>query len=199
MLLLLLLLLIQFFMNQAVYVSSDAGPLLFPRRNGPHPVRQVRDVLVPALPAELVQRLLQLPQVVPVQAAGPLAAVDVLCQLLRVLRPDELLVVGRADVDERLEGPVLREDLRVDARRRVEGCVVDRVAVDLADVEVLFHFGDPLRGDAVGDAPHLVGCRVVVVGQLLPVGALDEGHDAPGGFGRAAVVLAVSWGGREMC
>lgn len=36
---------------------------------------------------------------------------------------------------------------------RVEGRVLDAVAVDLADVEVLFHFGDVARGDAVGCAP----------------------------------------------
>ena len=35
----------------------------------------------------------------------------------------------------------------------VEGRVLDAVAVDLADVEVLFHFGDVARGDAVGCAP----------------------------------------------
>ena len=36
---------------------------------------------------------------------------------------------------------------------RVEGRVLNAVAVDLADVEVLFHFGDVARGDAVGCAP----------------------------------------------
>jgi hypothetical protein len=87
--------------------GDDPRPLLlllFARRDRPHPVRQVRDVLVAALRAELVQGRLQPPQVVPVEAARPLAAVDVLGELLRVLRADELLVVGGADVYQRLDG-----------------------------------------------------------------------------------------------
>lgn len=69
---------------------------------------------------------------------------------------------------------------------------MDRVPVDLADVEVLLHLGDVGRLDAVGDAPDLAVCggwvRVLEGG---PEGVLDEGHDAAGGLRRAAVVLAV--------
>jgi hypothetical protein len=44
----------------------------------------------------------------------------------------------------------------------VEGRVLDAVAVDFADVEVLFHFGDVLGGDAVGCAPDSGwGCGVL--------------------------------------
>ena len=46
---------------------------------------------------------------------------------------------------------------------RVEGRVLDAVAIDLADVEVLFHFGDVAGGDAVGCAPDSGwGCGVLL-------------------------------------
>ena len=35
---------------------------------------------------------------------------------------------------------------------------MDRVAVDLSDVEVLSHLGDAVRLDTVGDTPNLLGC-----------------------------------------
>jgi hypothetical protein len=45
---------------------------------------------------------------------------------------------------------------------RVEGRVLDAVAVDFADVEVFFHFGDVAGGDAVGCAPDSGwGCGVL--------------------------------------
>ena len=74
---------------------------------------------------------------------------------------------------------------------------MDRVAVDLADVEVVLDLGDAVRDDAVGDAPDRVwGGAVVRVGQGLPVGARDKGDDAAWRGGGAAVVFAV-WGARE--
>jgi hypothetical protein len=158
--------------------------LLLARRDRPEPVRQVRDVLVAALRAQLVQRRLQAPQVVPVRAARAGAAVDVLGELLRVLRADKLVVVGGSDVDERLDG-VLKSLVvggRGRGRGRVEGRVVDRVPVDLADVEVLLDLGDALGRDAVGYAPDPVRGRVVVVGELLPVGARDQRDDAARGL-----------------
>jgi hypothetical protein len=183
---------------QHLFRTDDGHSHLLPSRDGPDPVREIADVLVPALRAQLVQGRLQSPQIVSVQAARPLAAVDVLGELLRVLRPDELLVVGRADVDERLDGPAVlgRQEGRVDVGGRVEGRVVDGVPVDLADVEVLFDFGDTVGRDAVGYAPDPLRGRVVVVGQLLPVGARDQGDDAPWGFGGAAMVLAGRGEGR---
>lgn len=104
-------------------------------------------------------------------------------ELLGVLRADKLVIVRRANVDERLDG------LRA-AVGRVEGRVVDGVAVDLADVEILLDLGDLFRDDAVGDAPDALRGRVVVVGEGGPVGPLDEGDDAAGGLRGAAVVLA---------
>lgn len=165
-------------------------------------------MLVPALGAQLVQAPLQTPEVVAVQPARPLAAVDVLGQLLRVLGADELVVVRGADVDQRPYGrggrfffsfffffsPVRRlgaRGLRLLAGG-VEGGVVDGVPVYLPDVEVLFYFLDVVGFDAVGDAPDfVVGRRGVGVAQRGPVGAGDEGYDASWCGGCAAVVLAV--------
>lgn len=77
--------------------SSSTAPLLA-RYYRPDALRQVRDVLVAALGAQLLQRLVQGQQVVPVQPARPLGAVDVLGQGLGVLGPDELVVVWGSDV-----------------------------------------------------------------------------------------------------
>lgn len=77
--------------------SSSTAPLLA-RYYRPDALRQVRDVLIAALGAQLLQRLVQGQQVVPVQPARPLGAVDVLGQGLGVLGPDELVVVWGPDV-----------------------------------------------------------------------------------------------------
>lgn len=128
------------------------------RHKPPHPLRQIRDMLISALVPHRRQRRLQPKQILRVRPARPGAARNVLRQRLRVLRPDELVVVGGADVDERADGGTRR------GGRRVEGRVVDRVAVDLANVEVFFDLGDAGGEDAVGDAPDALGGRGVVVG-----------------------------------
>jgi len=146
-------------------------------------------VLVTTLPAQLIQGSLQLPEVVLVEAAGALGAMDVLGQRLYVLRAGKLIVVRGADVHQGAEGggPV----------SRVEGRVVDGVAVDLADIEVLLHFIDPGGLDAVGRSPHPLGRRLMVVYEALPVGFLDQRHDAPRLLGCSAMILAVLRGRRK--
>lgn len=158
----------------------------------PNPIRQVRDVFVPALRTQLIEGSLQSPEVISVQATRPFAAEDVLGELLRVLGTDELLVVGGPDVDQRLDGAA-QEGPRVvgGAGCWVEGRIVYRVPVDLSDVEVLLDLGDAVGLDAVGYAPDLVGRRVVVVGQLLPVFSRDESDDAAWVLGGATVVFAI--------
>jgi len=156
--------------------------------HGTSPICQVRDMLIATLRAQFVQGPLQPPKVVLVQTTRALGPVDVLGQGLDVLRAGELVVVRGADVDEGADGRR--------AVGRVEGRVVDRVAVDLADVEVVLRLVDPVGRDAVGRAPDLVRGGVVVIPQRLPVGPLDEGDDAARGLGRAAVVLAVGVGER---
>ena len=105
------------------------------------PAGEIRDMLVAALGAELVEGGLETEEVILIEAAGAGAAQDVVGQLLRLLRAGELIVVGCADVDEAADGGR--------AVSRVEGRRVDRVAVDLADVKVLLHLGHLFRDDAV--------------------------------------------------
>lgn len=146
---------------------------------------QVGDMLVAALWAQPLEGVVQRQQVVDVWAARTVRAVDVLGQGLDVLRADELVVIRGADVHQGPDGTA------VGGRRRAEGRVVDGVAVDLADVEILFHLVDLVGPDAIRGAPDPVRGRVVVVRQGLPVGPLEEGDDASGVGGRSSVVLAV--------
>ena len=160
------------------------------RNNGPDPIGQVRDVLITTLRTQLVQRPLQAQQVVAVQPARALAPVDVLGQRLHLLRAGELVVVGRPDVHERADGPGRR------ALRRVEGRVVDRVPVDLPDVQILLDLCYVVPLDAVRGAPDLFRRRGMVVRQLLPEGSLDQRDDAARRVWRPAVVLALRSGER---
>lgn len=72
----------------------------------------------------------------------------------------------------------------------MEGRVMDGIAVDLTDVEVLFYLVHPVRLDPVGDAPDSFGCRVMMIRQLFPVGPLDQGYDTAGSLGCSTMVLA---------
>lgn len=103
-------------------------------------------------------------------------------KLLRVLGADKLLVIGRADVDECPDGR--------GAISRVERRVVDGVAVDLADIEILLDLGDMVRVNPISYAPYLIRGGVMVIRELFPVGAFNEGDDSPGGFWRSPMVLA---------
>ena len=71
-----------------------------------------------------------------------------------------------------------------------EWSVLDAIPADLADIEVLFHFRNVRGGDPVRRAPDFGRGGGVLVCEGLPEGAVDEGYDAAGGFGGAAVVLA---------
>lgn len=79
-------------------------PLLTRRHDGAYPPRQVRDVLVAALRAQVPQRLVEAQEVRPVEPAGALGAVDVLGERLDVLGAGELVVVRGADVDQCADG-----------------------------------------------------------------------------------------------
>lgn len=170
-------------------------PRLVQGCNGPNTVRQVSNVIVPALRAQCVQSFLQLQQIVSVQPARPFAVVDVLCQCLGVLGADKLLVVGCANVDQCLDGALGRRHNggidRIETGRRnwVEGRVVDGISVDLADIEVLLHFVDSVRGDPIGHAPDSLRRRIMMIGQLFPVGPLDQGYDTARSLGCSTVVF----------
>ena len=71
-----------------------------------------------------------------------------LCQFLGILWTNELWIFGRADVD--------RASDVCGAVCGMEVCVVDAVAVDFTDVEVLLDFLGFFRFDAVGCAPDFV-------------------------------------------
>ncbi len=73
-----------------------------------------------------------------------------------------------------------------------ERSVLDAIPVDLADIEVNLHFCNVRRGDPVRGAPDFGRGGSVLVCEGFPDGAVDEGYDAAGGFGGAAVVLAGS-------
>ena len=65
----------------------------------PYPLRQIVNVDVATLWGEVVEGRIQVEQVVRVQPARPLAAKDVLCQLLRVLRANKLFIIWSSNVD----------------------------------------------------------------------------------------------------
>ena len=149
-----------------------------PRFNLTTPRRQIENMLISTLLAQILQRLLQLVQILPVLAARPTALYDLLRQRLRILRSQELRVVGQTDVHEALDRVRDVRWLRVASRRDalhrgahvllallvVEGRVLDAVAVDFPDVEVFFHFGHVAGWDAVGCAPDSGRC-----GRMLEV------------------------------
>lgn len=62
------------------------------------------------------------------------------------------------------------------------------IPIDLSDIEVFPHLRHFCCRDMVRCAPDSLG-RFMMVGQRLPVRAVDERHNAPGSFGGAAVVL----------
>lgn len=147
----------------------------------PDALGEVADVGVTAVGAKLGEGGVEVIQVVLIEAAGPATGEDVVGELLGILGPDKLLIVRGADVDESGDGR--------GAVGRVEGCVVDGVAVDLADVEIVLDIGDAVRDDAIGDAPDLFRGRAVVIGQCAPVRLVDEGDDAARSLWSAPVVL----------
>jgi hypothetical protein len=140
-------------------------------------------MLVRALLTQPPQRFLKPIQIIPILTTRPTAVHNLLRQSLRILRAEELRVVWQADVHEALDwvwqlgevegsvwgrryglvgcGHVLRGLFLLgvcvgclgSGVSDLEGRVLDAVSVDLADVEVFFHFGDVLGGDAVGCAP----------------------------------------------
>ena len=75
---------------------------------------------------------------------------DKASQFVGILGANKLLVVGSADI--------YQGAYRGRAVSGVKRRVVNGVAVDFADVQVILDLCDLFRLDAVGDSPYLVGC-----------------------------------------
>lgn len=121
----------------------------------PDTASEVVDVNIAAVWGQFIEGLVEVQEIVNVGAAGPLAAGNVLRKLLGILRADELVVLRSADVDEGVD--------RGRAVSGVKGGVVDRVAIDLADVKIFLDLGDLFRNDPVGDTPDTLRRRCVAV------------------------------------
>lgn len=104
---------------------------------------------VSTLRAQLLQRMIEHEQVVPVLPTRTCASRDVLRQGLWLLHADKLGITRQADVDETFH----RGNRRI---VRDEGCELNAVAVDLADVEIVLHLWDVGCGNSVGRAPDFV-------------------------------------------
>lgn len=136
-------------------VSSLRCPLS--RLHFPAPPRQVCNMLVAALGAQLEQGVLKHIQVLLVLAAGAFALHDVLGQLLRILRAHELRILREPDVDEAVDGRGGRGP-----GSRVKRRVLDAVPIDLADIEIVADLGGVRSRDVVCCAPDLFGGGAVL-------------------------------------
>jgi hypothetical protein len=114
------------------------------------------DVMITTIRSKLAEGCIETQQIVFVQATGPLAAEDVLGELLGVLGADKLLIIWSADVDQSANGGR--------AIGRMEWGVVNGVAVDLTYIEILLDFGYFLRNDTVCNPPDSLWSRVVTIG-----------------------------------
>lgn len=136
--------------------------------DGADALGEVANVVVAALGAQRLEGVVEVEEVLGVEAAGADRVADVGGEGLRVLRADELVVVRGADVDEGADGRGLGLSLAVGVDigfggSGVEGRVMDGVAVDFANVQVVLDLGHLFGEDAVGDAPDAVGSGAVVV------------------------------------
>lgn len=113
------------------------------------------DVMIATIGSKLAEGGIETQQVVFVQATGPLTAEDVLGELLGLLGADKLLIIWSADVDQSAN--------RGGAIGRMEWSVVNGVAVDLANIEILLDFGYFLRNDTVCNPPNSLWSRVVTI------------------------------------
>lgn len=149
----------------------------------PDAASEVVDVDITAIRSQFVEGFVEVQEVVNVGAAGPLAAGNVLGELLGILRADELVVLRSADVDEGVD--------RGRAVGGVKGGVVDGVAVDLADIKIFLDLGDLFGDNSVGDTPDALWrrCVTVLLLQLLPVRPLNKSDNTTRSLGGASVIL----------
>jgi len=143
---------------------------------------KITDMFIPTVLAEPFQCRIQLVEVVLVLSTGSSTPDDMLGQCLRILRTQELRIVGKTNVHQTLD---LLGQVAFGIRCRVHGLVrgghvliergvLDAVAVDLSNVEVLLNFGDVSRWNAVCGTPDSRGSgRMLLrfVSRAVPVDA----------------------------
>lgn len=147
----------------------------------PHAACKITNVDIFTLRTELSQGCIEAEEIVLVQPARATAAQYVLGKLLGILRTDKLLVIRRANVDERSDGGR--------AVGRMEWRIVDGIAVDLSNIKILLDFCDVVGFDSVGHAPYLIGSRIVVIGELFPVRPFNESNYSAGSFWSSSMIL----------
>lgn len=128
---------------------------------GSHARGQIANMLIATLVRQFLQGCVQSVQIILVETTGALALVDKASQFVKILRTNKLLIVGSADV--------YQGAYRGRAISGVERGVVNGVAVDFANVQVILDLCDLVGLDAVGDSPYLFWRGVVMVGELFPV------------------------------
>lgn len=72
----------------------------------------------------------------------------------------------------------------------MKGRIVDGVAVDLPNVEILLDLCDMVGMDSVSYAPYFFGSRVMVICELFPVGPINESDNSSRSFWRSSMILA---------
>jgi hypothetical protein len=122
-------------------------------------------MLVTTLLAQSVQCLVQLIQIVDVLATWTSTLHDMLGKSLWVLWSKKLRIVWQADVYQapnllRNSGVTIRCVNSVVCCRHVliEGCILDAVAIDLSNIEILLHRRYMLRWNAVSCTPDSWWC-----------------------------------------
>lgn len=113
------------------------------------------NVMIATIGSKLTEGGIETQQVVFVQAAGALTAEDVLGELLGLLGTDKLLIIWGSDVDQSAN--------RGGAIGRMEWSVVNGVAVDLTNIEILLDFGYFLGNDTICNPPNSLWSRVVTI------------------------------------
>jgi hypothetical protein len=122
------------------------------------PRHQIAYVLIATLFTQLQQSRLQVEQVLSILTARSFTLQNLARQRLRVLWPQKLRVLWKSNVHKTANRSRLLLLRAIGGNcRRVKGRKLDRIAVDLADVEVLAHFCYFGSWDVVGCAPDALG------------------------------------------
>lgn len=120
-----------------------------PWRHSSYTSSQICDVRIMTLSTQIVQRLFKVEQIFPILTTWAYTVVDLGCNIMRQQRAQELRIIWHADVDQTV-------DIRSSRICGMELCVLDAVAVDFTDVEILSNLLDMVRLDVIRDTPDIV-------------------------------------------